>query len=233
MSGGVCRGVGEGGECLGMMSWGMSYTLSLYSLKGGHEAGTGSLQVEDGRVVKPVRVGLRDEHGGGGGDEPLLGSGGLHWGAVLGAVHWGVMGNNRGRGGDGATLLYNLRAADGLGSWLVLGVSVDGGPQVAQVVLVQSLHADDLVSHAWAGPPQNLDPVAVLLDVGVEAVEEAVRTELLASRGAVFLQQLVAEVVAVLVRLKRENLGEGVVGAMAGSLGHAQGHAGEGHQHNL
>lgn len=166
-----------------------------------------SLQVEGGGVVEAVGGGgrLLEQGGGGGWDEVGGGgAGGLGAEGGLGRRRRGGRDNGPGRrsnGPRGSSWGSGSRGSGSRGSGR-LGAGRGVGPEVAKAVLTDALDAEDLVADALTGSPQDLHGVAVVLHVGVEAVKEAVLTELLAGRCAVFLKELVTELVAVLVGLE-------------------------------
>lgn len=158
---------------------------------------SGSLQVKDSGIVEPVwvRGGLMGMDGGWGGGDEAVDCRRVDGGAVLdgGTVNWWLR-HDGGGGGDGADLTSRRR--------LVLRVGVDSGPQVAQTLPVKTLHSDHLIADAGTSAPQHLDTVAVLLQVGVKAIQESIGAELLAGSGAILLEEFMAEVVPVLVGLE-------------------------------
>lgn len=161
-----------------------------------------SLQVEGGGVVEAVGGGgrLLEQGGGGGWDEVGGGgAGGLGAEGGLGRRRRGGRDNGPGRRSNGPRGSSWGSGSRGSGR---LGAGRGVGPEVAKAVLTDALDAEDLVADALTGSPQDLHGVAVVLHVGVEAVKEAVLTELLAGRCAVFLKELVTELVAVLVGLE-------------------------------
>lgn len=88
---------------------------------------------------------------------------------------------------------------------------------------VDAFYFKHFVSHTLSGAVIHLGALSIVLDVGIEAVDEAVGSHLLPGSGAVLLLEGVTVVGAVLVRLELQDLHEGVICGSAGlPLGHAE-----------
>lgn len=178
---------------------------ALLGSQGRHEAERRSLQVEGGGVVEAVGGGgrLLEQSGGGGGDEG--GGGGAGGLGAEGGLGRRGRGRDHGPGGRsngprGSRSRGSRSGGSSRGGRLGSGRGVS--PQVAKAFLIEALDAEDFVADALSGSPQDLDGAAVVLHVGVEAVEEAVLAELLSGCCAVFLKELVTELIAVLEGLE-------------------------------